>query len=76
MREVVNSCAVSTQTFVYRKAAALETELLDVIKAAGVQVNTADNAAFIKGSKAVYDEFASSVEGGAELVKQVQSLAN
>ena len=76
VRKVVNSCAASTQTFVYRKAAALETELLDVIKAAGVQVNTADNAAFIKGSKAVYDEFASSVEGGAELVKQVQSLAN
>ena len=76
VRKVVNSCAVSTQTFVYRKAAALETELLDVIKAAGVQVNTADNAAFIKGSKPVYDEFASSVEGGAELVKRVQSLAN
>ncbi|CAI8367216.1 MAG: 2,3-diketo-L-gulonate-binding periplasmic protein YiaO [Gammaproteobacteria bacterium] len=76
VRKVVNSCAVSTQTFVYRKAAALETELLDVIKAAGDQENTADNAAFIKGSKAVYDEFASSVEGGAELVKQVQSLAN
>ena len=74
--KVVNSCATSTQAFVYRKAAALETELLDVIKAAGVQVNTADNAAFIEGSKPVYDEFASSVEGGAELVKRVQSLAN
>src|SRR6056300_1943499 len=76
VRKVVNSCAASTQTFVYRKAAALETELLDVIKAAGVQVNTADNAAFVRGSKPVYDEFATSVEGGAELVKRVQSLAN
>src|SRR5210317_1836586 len=76
VRKVLNSCAASTQTFVYRKAAALETELLDVIKAAGVQVNTADNAAFVRGSKPVYDEFASSVEGGAELVKRVQSLAN
>ena len=69
-------CAASTQTFVYRKAAALETELLDVIKAAGVKVNNADNGAFIKASKPIYDEFASSVEGGAELIKTVQGLAN
>ena len=55
---------------------ALETELLDVIKAAGVQVNNADNGAFIKASKPIYDEFASSVEGGAELIKTVQGLAN
>ena len=76
VRKVLNSCADSTQTFVYRKAAALETELLDVIKAAGVQVNNADNAAFIKASKPIYDEFASSVKGGADLIKTVQSLAN
>jgi TRAP-type C4-dicarboxylate transport system substrate-binding protein len=76
VRQVLNSCAASTQTFVYRKAAALETELLDVIKAAGVEVNNADNAAFIKASKPIYDEFSSSVDGGAELIKTVQSLAN
>lgn len=75
VRKVIQSCAASTQTFVYRKAAALEVELLDVIKAAGVAVNNADNAAFIKASKPVYDEFASSVDGGADLIKTVQSLA-
>ena len=75
VRKVVSDCAASTQTFVYRKAAALETELLDVIKAAGVQVNNADNSAFIKSSKPIYDEFSSSVDGGAELIKTVQSLA-
>ena len=47
-----------------------------MIKAAGVEVNNADNAAFIKASKPIYDEFASSVDGGAELIKTVQSLAN
>ena len=76
VRKVVSDCAASTQTFVYRKAAALETELLDVIKAAGVQVNNADNSAFIKSSKPIYDEFSSSVDGGADLIKTVQSLAN
>ncbi|MDC1319350.1 TRAP transporter substrate-binding protein [Litorivicinus sp.] len=76
VRKVINACAGSTQTFVYRKAAALETELLDVIKAAGVKVNNADNSAFIKASKPIYDEFASSVDGGAKLIKAVQDLAN
>ena len=76
MKKVLTDCGSSTQTLVYRKAASLEVELLDVIKAAGVQVNNADNAAFVKASKAVYDEFSSSVKGGAELVKTVQSLSN
>ena len=47
-----------------------------MIKAAGVQVNNADNAAFVKASKAVYDEFSSSVEGGQNWSKTVQSLSN
>jgi len=61
---------------VYRKAATLETELLDVIKAAGVEVNEADKDAFIKASAPVYDEFASSFGGGAALVKSIRDLAD
>ena len=67
---------VQTQNFVYEQAAKLEVELLDVIKGAGVAVNNADNAAFIAASKPIYDEFAGSVEGGADLIKKVQSLAS
>ena len=76
VRSGLEKCAADTQNFVYEHAAKLETELLDVIKGAGVAVNTADNAAFIKASKPVYDEFASSVEGGSDLIKKVQSLAD
>ncbi len=76
VRQVLTDCASSTQTFVYRKAASLETELLDVIKSAGVEVNTADKDAFIEASKPIYDEFASTVTGGAELVRKIQQLAN
>ncbi len=76
VKKVLTDCGSSTQTLVYRKAASLEVELLDVIKAAGVQVNNADNSAFVNASKAVYDEFSSSVKGGAELVKTVQGLSN
>ena len=76
VRSGLEKCAADTQNFVYEHAAKLETELLDVIKGAGVEVNSADNAAFIAASKPVYDEFASSVDGGSELIKKVQSLAD
>ena len=72
----LETCATDSQKFVYETAARLETELLDVIKGAGVAVNNADNAAFIAASKPIYDEFATSVEGGAELIKTVQGLAS
>jgi tripartite ATP-independent transporter DctP family solute receptor len=68
-------CGADTQAFVYEQAANLETELLDVIKAAGVEVNTADKDAFIAASKPIYDEFAASVEGGKQLIETVLSLA-
>lgn len=76
VRAALESCASETQDFVYDTAARLEVELLDVIEKAGVEVNNADNAAFIAASKSIYDEFASSVDGGAELIKTVQSLAD
>ncbi len=75
VRAGLEKCAGDSQKFVYETAARLETELLDVIKKAGVEVNNADNDAFIKASKPIYDEFAGSVDGGAELIEKVQSLA-
>ena len=75
VRTALEECGSSTQDVVYEHAAKLEKELLDVIKAAGVKVNNADNDAFIAASKPIYDEFASSVEGGQELIDTVQRLA-
>ncbi|MEM9147995.1 MAG: TRAP transporter substrate-binding protein [Pseudomonadota bacterium] len=71
----LTDCASSTQAFVYEKAAALEVELLDVIKAAGVAVNEADKDAFIAASQPIYAEFAEGVDGGQALIDKVQSLA-
>lgn len=76
VRAALEKCGAETQDFVYEKAAKLEVELLDVIKAAGVAVNNADNDAFIAASKPIYDEFANTVPGGADLIKKVQSLAS
>ncbi len=72
VQTALTEAARETQAFVYETAARFETELLDEIKAAGVEVNEADKQAFIDASTPIYDEFASQVEGGEELVKRVQ----
>lgn len=69
------AAAEESQDAVYEMAAQLETELLQNLKDGGITVNEADKAAFVAASKPVYDEFASSVKGGADLISTVQSLA-
>ena len=76
VRADLETCGAETQNFVYDHAAKLEVELLDVIKSAGVKVNEADKQAFIAASTAIYDEFASTVDGGAALVERIQKLAS
>lgn len=74
VRAALTACAADTQTFTYETAAQMETDLLDVIKAAGVEVNEADKDAFIAASKPIYDAFAAEVEGGKELIDAVLGL--
>ena len=69
------AAAAESQEAVYEMAAQLETDLLENLKNAGVAVNEADKEAFIAASKPIYDEFASTVDGGAELIAKVQALA-
>ncbi len=70
----LTECANSTQDFAYEHAAKLETELLQVIKDAGVEVNEADKDAFIEASKPIYDAFSSEVEGGGAMIEKVLGL--
>lgn len=69
------AAAAESQAAVYEMAAQLETELLQNLIDGGITVNEADKAAFVAASKPIYDEFASTVDGGAELIDQVLSLA-
>jgi len=69
------TAAAESQDAVYAMAAKLETELLENLKNGGITVNVADKKAFVEASKPIYDEFATTVEGGADLIKKVQALA-
>ncbi|MEM6548352.1 MAG: TRAP transporter substrate-binding protein [Pseudomonadota bacterium] len=75
VQAALEACGSETQAFVYETAAQLETDLLTVIKDAGVSVNEADKEAFIAASQPVYEEFANTVEGGGALIEKVQGLA-
>jgi tripartite ATP-independent transporter DctP family solute receptor len=75
VRSVLESTAKDMQSFVYSTAEKDENELLGKIKSAGVQVNEADKAAFVKASAAVYEEFGESVKGSKALIDKALSLA-
>jgi tripartite ATP-independent transporter DctP family solute receptor len=51
----------------------LDKELMDKV-VPPMKANEVDKEAFIKASKAIYDEFGKQVPGGTELIKLVQSL--
>lgn len=74
VKAALTDCGSKTQDFTYEKAAELETSLLKVIEDAGVEVNTADKAAFIEASKPIYKQFADEVEGGQEMIDTVLGL--
>jgi len=75
VRAILEETAKETQAYVYETAAQLETDLLEKLEAGGMTVNQADNDAFIGASKGIYDEFATSVSGGGEMVEKALSLA-
>ncbi|MEM1130673.1 MAG: TRAP transporter substrate-binding protein, partial [Pseudomonadota bacterium] len=76
VKATLTDCANQTQDFTYEKAAELETELLQVIIDAGVEVNEADKDAFITASQPIYDAFAEEVDGGGAMIEVVLGLGN
>jgi len=74
VRSALDTCAKETQGYVYETAAAMETDLLEKLKQGGIAVNEADKDAFIAASKPVYEEFATSIDGGQELIDALLKL--
>jgi len=74
VRKTLEECAKETQAFVYQTAEKDDTDLLNKLKAAGMQVNTPNKDAFIAASKSVYDEFAKEVPGSKEVIDRAIAL--
>ena len=75
VRAILEDTAREMQAFVYETAARMDAELLEELRAAGIEVNEADRESFRDASDAIYDEFAEDVDGGGELVRRVGELA-
>ncbi|MEY8880263.1 TRAP transporter substrate-binding protein [Donghicola sp. XS_ASV15] len=71
----VTSIAAEVQDWSLAEGEAADDELVEKVKAAGMEVNTADKKAFIAASAPIYEAFAEKVDGGAELVSRAQALA-
>jgi tripartite ATP-independent transporter DctP family solute receptor len=76
IRETLAEIARDSQAFVYQAAERLDTELLQEMREAGIEVNEVDRDAFRRASDAVYEEFGATVEGGRELIEKANSVAS
>ncbi|PTM99723.1 tripartite ATP-independent transporter DctP family solute receptor [Rhodovulum imhoffii] len=75
VQAAVKTVAASIQDWALAEGEAADNQLLDKVKAAGMEVNVADKAAFISASAPIYENFATQVEGGADLISRAQALA-
>jgi tripartite ATP-independent transporter DctP family solute receptor len=76
LRKQIQEAAEETQPFVYQVGAKMDTQLLGMLKQAGMKVNDADKDAFQKASKPVYDEFSKEVPGGKEMIERAIALGS
>ncbi|MEP6678101.1 MAG: TRAP transporter substrate-binding protein [Betaproteobacteria bacterium] len=74
VRKVLEDTAKETQAWVYEVAAKDDTDLLDKLKQAGMQVNDVDQDAFVAASKGIYEEFGKEVQGAKELIDRAVAL--
>jgi TRAP-type transport system periplasmic protein len=75
IRTEIRRIARETQAFVYETAARMDEEFLEAIRAEGVEVNEPDREAFVRASRAIYEEFGGSVQGGREMAEEALALA-
>jgi tripartite ATP-independent transporter DctP family solute receptor len=75
VRKILEDTAKAVEPDVLKLAEKLDNELVDKMEASGIAVNQANKDAFVKASKAIYEEFAKQVPGGQALIDKSLSLA-
>ena len=75
VKAAVEEVAAAVQDWALAEGEKADQSLVDKVKAAGMEVNEADKAAFIEAAAPIYAAFAEKVPGGDELVSKAQALA-
>lgn len=74
-RAAVERVARGMGPWVHATADSLDAELLAALRGEGTAVNESDRARFLAASRPLYEEFAATVEGGADLLEAVRAAA-
>lgn len=75
VQTAVTEVAAAVQDWSLAQGETADNELVEKVRAAGVEVNEADKSAFIAASAPIYETFATQVPGGDALVQRAQDLA-
>ncbi len=76
VRDAIAQTAKEMEAWSYEHGAKDDTVLKDKLVAAGMKVNTADRAAFVKASQPLYDEFEKEVPNGKAMIDATLRAAN
>lgn len=74
VREVLEQTAMDVEDFALEQGESLDDSLLADFEAAGMEINEVDSQAFVDGSAPIYEKFAAEVEGGQQLLEQIEAL--
>ncbi|EDP65785.1 hypothetical protein BAL199_03134 [alpha proteobacterium BAL199] len=74
VQKIIGETAVEMEPFARKVGEDFDNDLLSKLKEKGMAINEADKEAFVKASVGIYEEFGKQVEGGADIVKQIQAL--
>lgn len=75
IQKVLSETAADMQLWARKKGSEDDKELQAKLQAGGMQVNTADRAAFVEASKPIYAEFAKAVPAAQSMIDTALSLA-
>jgi tripartite ATP-independent transporter DctP family solute receptor len=74
VRKTIERIARETQGYVYETAERMDRDLLEELKASGMQVNEADRESFVQASKAIFERFGRAVPGGTQWIAEALAL--
>jgi len=74
VQKIVSDTATEVEKYSRKISTDYDNELLDKLRPTGIKINEPDKEAFISASKAIYEEYGTKVQGGADLIKKVQDL--
>ncbi|MCK2184203.1 TRAP transporter substrate-binding protein [Halomonas getboli] len=74
VRQVLIETAEEVEAYALEQGAALDDSLLAKFEDAGMQINKVNTEAFVEESAAIYEKFGNEVEGGQEMIEQVDAL--